>query len=266
MSNKIHKEKHENKLAKPKLRRRTKIQLQKCSGWMRQREKVRRPVAHSQRNPHQRDGDNADQDRAPDAPYHQDRDQHHAERRKNHLRIGSFPECHKRGRVRHDDVRVAESHERDEKADASSRAVFQAIGNAVDDLLANIRKRQDQEQHARKKNDSQRRLPRHTAPNHDRIREVRVQRHAGRERNRVIRPDSHHQRRERRRSARGEKHALDRHARLGQNPRIHHDHVRHGHERRQPGEQFGANRRLVFPEMKDALEQPRISRAKSEQL
>ena len=43
---------------------------------------------------------------------------------------------------------VAESHERDEKPDAGGGAVLQAIGNAVDDLFANIRERQDQKQHA----------------------------------------------------------------------------------------------------------------------
>ena len=132
-------------------------------------------MAHSQWNSHQRDGDDADQDRAADAPDHQDRDQHHAERRQDHLRIGGFPECHKRGSVRNDDVRVAESHKRDEEADSGGGAVFQAIRYAIDDLLANIREGQDQEKHAGKKNNSKSRLPWHTTSDYDRISEVRVQ-------------------------------------------------------------------------------------------
>ena len=58
---------------------------------------------------------------------------------------------------------VAKADERDEKADARGGAVLQAIGNAVDDLLADVGERQNQKKQPGKKNDAQRRLPGHAA-------------------------------------------------------------------------------------------------------
>ena len=88
---------------------------------------------------------------------------------------------------------------------------------------------------------------------HNRIGEIGVQRHPGRERDRIVRPEAHDQRRDRRGNARGEEHAFDGHARFGEDARIHDDHVGHGHERRQAGEKLAANRGLVFPKVKYAL-------------
>ncbi len=112
-----------------------------------------------------------------------------------------------------------------------------------------------QEQNSREQDHAERRLPRDAALYHDRIGEIGVQRHAGRESDRIIRPQPHHQRSQRRRNARREKDAIHGHARLGENARIHHDHVGHGHERREAGEKLLPHRSLVFSEMKDPLEQ-----------
>ena len=146
----IDEEKDEHQLAQPELRRRAQIELEECPGRMRPRENMRGQMADSQRYPRDRDRDDADQNRAADAPRHQDGNQKNAHRSQNHLRVGHLPQADERGRVRHDDVRVPESHERDEKPDARRRAVLQAVGNAVDDLLAHIRQREDQETAARK--------------------------------------------------------------------------------------------------------------------
>ena len=136
-----------------------------------------------------------------------------------------------------------------------SRAVLQAIGNVVDDVLADVGERENQKERAGQENDAERRLPRHAAAKNNRVREVRVQRHSGSECNRIIRPQAHHQRGERRRNARCEEHALDRHARFTQDARIHDHHIGHGHERRQAAKKFAANRGVVFREMKNSLEQ-----------
>ena len=201
---------------------------------------MRRPVAHSQRYARERNRHDSYQNRAAHAPRHQNRDQQHS--RAARITCGSevLPKRHKRGLIRHDNARVPETHERDEKSDARRRSVLQAIRNAIDDLLAHIRQRQNQKQQPGKKHHAERRLPRHAAPDYDRIREIRVQRHPRRERNRIVRPNAHHQRRQRRRNARREKHAFHRHSRLGKNPRIHYHHVGHGHKRRQAGQQFAA--------------------------
>ena len=154
------------------------------------------------------------------------------------------------GRIRDDDLRVAQSDEGDEQADSRRGTVFQAIGDAVDDLLTNARERQEEKKQAGEKNNAQHGLPRNAPSDHDRIGEVGVERHAGRQRDRIIRPQPHHERRNRGREARREEHAVLGHARLRQNLRIDHDDVRHGHERGQAGEKLDANRGVVFAKMK----------------
>ena len=100
---------------------------------------------------------------------------------------------------------------------------------------------------------AQRRLPGHAAANDDGIREIGVERHPGRQGDRIVGPEAHYQRRESRRNAGGEEHSLDRHARFGKNARVDHHHVGHGHERRQAGQKLAADGGLVFLEVKYAL-------------
>src|SRR5277367_664000 len=115
---------------------------------MRPREDLRGPMADAEGNAQQGDGDDTDEDRAADTLDHQNRDQKDSQSREKHLRIRSFSERHERGRVRHDDIRVAKSDEGDEEADAGGGAVLQAIGYSIDDLLADVRERENQKQHA----------------------------------------------------------------------------------------------------------------------
>jgi len=53
--------------------------------------------------------------------------------------------------------------------------MLQAIGNAVDDLFADARDGQQDEQHARKKHDSERGLPWDMHPEADGVGKVRIQ-------------------------------------------------------------------------------------------
>ncbi len=137
--------------------------------------------------------------------------------------------------------------------------MLEAVRNPVDDLLAHSAEREDQKQQAGKKNDSQRRLPRHAAAKNDRISEVRVEQHPRGKRNRVVCPQAHDDRGDRRRNASGEENAIDRHAPFPENLRVDDHNIRHGHERGQPREQFAPHRGLVFLKVKDALKQPEFS-------
>ncbi len=143
--------------------------------------------------------------------------------------------------------------------DARRGPVLEAAGNPVDDLLAHSAEREDQKQQAGKENDSQRRLPRHAAAKNDRISEVRVERHSRGKRNRVVRPQAHDDRGDRRRNACGEENAIDGHAAFRENLWVDDHNVRHGHERGQPREQFAPHRGLVFLKVKGALKQPEFS-------
>ena len=132
--------------------------------------------------------------------------------------------------------------------------MFQRIGNTVDDLLANSRRGEKDKQHAREKHDAERRLPRDVHAEANGIGEVSVERHARRQRDGIIGVKAHHQCGRGGSNARREENAFLRHSRLRENLRIHHDHVRHRHERGQPAEHFLANGRLMFRQLEIALE------------
>ena len=112
---------------------------------------MRGHAREAQRNSRNRNDHDADQNRAADFARHQDGDQNQPERGQTHLRIGRFSQAHKRGRVGHDDFGVAQPDESDEETDARGRSVLQAIGNVVDDVLADIGERQNQKERAGKK-------------------------------------------------------------------------------------------------------------------
>ncbi len=78
-------------------------------------------------------------------------------------------------------------------------------------------------------------------------------------RDRVVRPQPHDDRGDRRRNACGEENAIDGHAPFRENLRVDDHNIRHGHERGQPREQFAPHRGLVFVKVKDALKQAEFS-------
>src|SRR5260370_24861946 len=108
-------------------------------------------MTKAKRNSSEGDGDNSNKNGAADAPDDQDGDENESGGGEAHMRVGNFAEPNKRGGIGDDDVRVAQADERDEQADASGSAVLEAIGNAVDDLFAHIRKRENQKEQPGKK-------------------------------------------------------------------------------------------------------------------
>src|SRR5467141_904631 len=110
---------------------------------MRQREEVCGPMTKTKGNSSEGDGGNSNKNGDADAPDHQDGDEHESGSSETHVRVGNFAEPDESGGIGDDDVRVAQADERDEQADASGSAVLEAIGNAVDDLFAHIRKREN---------------------------------------------------------------------------------------------------------------------------
>ncbi len=105
---------------------------------MRQREKLRGPVAQSERNSDDRYRHNSHQNGAADPPDHQNRDKDNPQCSEEHLGIGNFAQPHECRLICDDDFRVPKSNEGDENSDSGGRTVLQAIGNAVHDLFADI--------------------------------------------------------------------------------------------------------------------------------
>src|SRR5579859_6150986 len=184
---------------------------------MRQREEMRGPVAETQRNAGQRDGHNSEQNRAANSPSHENGDEQKACGGKKDLRVGHFAETNEGRRIGYDNSGVAQTDEGNEETNARGGAVFEAIGNAVYDLLANVGEREEQEEQAREEDDAESGLPRDAAADHDGVGEVGVERHAGSESDRIVGPEPQDECVARVRDAGGKKIALDGHNGLGEN-------------------------------------------------
>ena len=169
--------------------------------------------------------------------------------------IPQVSEAHESRRVRHHQVGVAQSYERNEHPNPARGGVLQAIGNAIDDLLAHARYSKNQEHHAGEKDDSQRGSPWHVHLQANDVGEVRVQRHPRSQRDGIVRVQAHDQRSRRRGDAGREHYAVDRDSRLRKNLRIHHHDVGHRDERGQSAQQFAADAGLVFFQPEDAFDQ-----------
>ena len=146
-----------------------KIEFQERARGMRQRKKMRGPMAQLQRNSRSVMATMPIRIAPPTLSAIRMAISNKSHGGEKHLRIGGFAEPDERGGIRDDDFGVAHSDERDEEADSRGGAVLQAIGNVVDDVLANIGERQKQKNACRK--ETRRRAPSATAraaPMHDR--------------------------------------------------------------------------------------------------
>lgn len=72
----------------------------------------------------------------------------HADERERDLRLGDVAQSHLRGGVRRGDAGVLQADERDEQADARGDAVFQVLGDAVDQRLTELERGKNDEDNA----------------------------------------------------------------------------------------------------------------------
>ncbi len=213
------------------------------------------PVAEADGNSSESDDDDADENGAADAAGHQDGDKNESDGGEDYLWIGEFADADKGGRIGDDDFCVAQADEGDEEADAGSGAVLKTIGDSVDDLFADVGEREEQKEQAGEKDDAEGGLPGDAAAENDGVGEVGVERHAGGESDGVVGPKAHDERGNRRGNAGGEEDTVHGHAGFGEDARVDHDDVGHGHEGGEAGEKFAADGGVIFLEMKNALEQ-----------
>ena len=175
------------------------------------------------------------------------------------MRIAEFADADESGGIGDDNFCVAQADEGDEESNAGGGAMFQTIGNAVDDLLANFGEGKKKKKNAGKEDDAESGLPGNAAANDDGVGEVGVEGHAWRESDGIVGPDTHDEGGGGGGNTGGEEHAIDGHASFREDAGIDDDHVGHGHEGGEASEEFATNGGLIFLEMKDALEQPGLS-------
>ena len=162
------------------------------------------------------DGHDADEDGAAHASSHENGDEDQTRGREQDLGIGGgFAEANKGGGIGDYDFCVAQTNERDEEAYTRGGAMLEAVRDAVDDLLAELGQReQEEEQFAGEEDDAQSSLPRGASTDDDGIGEVGVEGHARGERDRTVGPKPHDKRGNRGGNTGGEEDASDGYARF----------------------------------------------------
>src|SRR5947208_4910518 len=251
----IDEEKDEDELAKAEFCGGAEVQLEERAGGMRQVEKMGGPVTKAERNTGKGDDDDAEENGAADAAGHQDGDEDESGGGEKDLGVGSFAKPDEGGGIGDDDFCVTQTDEGDEQADAGGRAVLEAIGGADDDLFAHFGEGEEQKKEAGHKDAAESGLPGNDAAENDGVGEVGVEGHAGRESDGIVGPQAHDEGGDRGRNAGGEEDAFDGHAGFREDAWVDDDHVGHGHEGGEAGEQFAADGGVVFFEVKDAVEQ-----------
>ncbi len=144
--------------------------------------------------------------------------------------------------------------ERDEQPDAAGDGELQRVGDGADDPLANPREREREEDAAVHEHHPERLLPRHPGAEADGVGEERVDAHARRQGQRIVR-EQRHQRRGGRRAERGhgdERGAI--HAGIGEDARVDRQDVGHGGKGREARLEFARRRRPVRGEGEEAFE------------
>ena len=140
-----------------------------------------------------------------------------------------------------DDLRFLQSDDAEEQADACGNCELKIFRNRIDDVFAYPKYRDQEEDHARAEHTSKRLLPAVLVTEHDREGEERIESHPGRQGDRIIRIECHHQGGDRSRDAGGHKHRALVHSGIAEDLRIDEHDVDHGQECGQPCDEFGTN-------------------------
>ena len=251
---KIHEEKDEDEFAETEFCGGMKIEFEKRAAGMRQRKYLPGPVREAEGNSRDGNSEHSKKNGAGDFARHENGGEQKSRDGEENAEIEEFSEADKRSGIGDDDVGIAHADECDEEADSGGGAVLEAVGDVVDDALADFGESEQQENDAGKKDDAERGLPGHAAAEDDRISEVSVEGHARRKRDGIVSPKTHDERSERGRDTSGKEDAVCRHACFGENARIDDDDVRHSKKRSETCEEFTADGGGVFFETEEFVE------------
>jgi hypothetical protein len=191
---------------------------------------------------------------ADNAPEIQRNDHQKPEQHQQGRRIAQIVKRDERRRMGDDHLGFFQRDDREEQADTGRHRELQVVRDRVDDVLADAQDRDQKEDHARAEHRGQRLLPGVFVGEHHGEGEKRIEPHAGRQRDRVIGVEAHHQRRDRRRNAGRDEHRAGVHAGLAQDRRVDEHDVDHREKRRQPGDEFDADTGALLLQAKITVE------------
>ena len=162
-------------------------------------------------------------------------------------------EGYQRHRARDHDLGLLQRDDAEEESDAGGDRELEVLRDRVDDIFADAEHRQDEEQNAGAEHGGQGLLPAIFIGQHDCECEESIEPHAGRERDRIVGVERHHQRGHRRRDAGRHEHGTLVHAGIAQDRRVNEDDVDHSQKRGQAGNELGPHIGTVFGKPKCAV-------------
>ena len=235
----IDEQEHEDDFDQAIAQRSANIQVQSRRRDVLKRIRLGLPV-HQAEDGTERGGSNdAQQNRARNTPGHERSDQEQPRERQHRFRISQIAHGDEGRRTGDNDSGVAQTNQRNEEPDADRDRGVELERNRRNNHAPDAHRGEKQERDSRQKDRAQRRLPWHVHPFDDGVRKIRIQSHAGRQRDGVAREHAHQNAAERGAQTGGSDHSGQRHSGLMQDGRIHEDDVRHGDEGRRSGEDLG---------------------------
>ncbi len=158
-------------------------------------------------------------------------------------------EADQRSRRCDDQSRLLESNKRNEKSNSGSDRVLERARNRLEDPLANAKRAEPEEQHARGEYRGQRRAPTDRGPRHRPAcnrEEEEILTHGARQGDWIIRQQSHQHRGCCGRNAGSDHHRAKVHSGAGQHPRLDENHVSHRKKGDDAAAQLGTRRGPVL--------------------
>ena len=208
---------------------------------------------HTQGNADEGAGGNAVEKGTAHAEFHQYATEHyaeHGERRHG----GEGAERNEGGGIGYDDARVLQTDEGDEKADARRDGEAKGLRDAVDNLLAHVEGREQDEDDALNKDGGERRLPAVAHTGHEGEGKEGIDAHAGGLGEGQLGEECDEHRAECRSQGGGGEHGAFVHAGRGEDVGVDGEDVAHGQEGGETGHEFGAEVVLRGVETQETIE------------
>ncbi len=209
---------------------------------------------NAQQNADDRHHENADQHRAGHAAGFEADDQEEAEDRQQRLWLAQVAHADHGRRVVDDDAGALQGDQREEQADPRGDGRAQLQRDAVDDPLADLEDRQQEEQARGQEYRAEGHLPGVAHAQHHGVGEESVQAHARRQGDRVVGDQAHHRRAEGRRQAGGDEDRALVHAGFAEDARVDEEDVGHRQEGGETGQHLGAHVGVVRLELEQLFQ------------
>jgi len=230
------------------------IELQKGRRKRRRQRHDARELGEPERYADQRHGKDANQRGAGDVAVIERNDHDEAREAEDRRPLPEIAERDQRRWICDDDLGLLERDDAEKEPDSGGDRQFEILGDRVDDVFADPEDRNQEEDDPGAEHGGERLLPAVFVAEHYRERKEGIEPHARRERDGIIGIERHHQGRDRGGDAGRDEHRALIHARVTKNLRVHEHDVDHGQERRDAGDELGADIAAALAQAKIAIE------------